>query len=129
VTTPAIRPDIIVPMRNFSCWYGAYGKWYEDGKTTANGGIEPTGAILELINAYDAIKAATGDNRDAVVAENVQKIYDLHKDNTWIIGFLAPLPINFFVNNNVKNFPSNIVWADEYRFASMMRPEQLYLAK
>ncbi|MBP1753674.1 MAG: transporter substrate-binding protein [Firmicutes bacterium] len=129
ITSPAIRPDVIVPMRNFSCWYGAYGKWYEDGKTTANGGIEPTGAILELINAYDAIKSASGDNRDTVVAENVQKIYDLHKENTWIIGFLAPLPINFFVNNNVKNFPSNIVWADEYRFASMMRPEQLYLAK
>jgi peptide/nickel transport system substrate-binding protein len=129
ITSPAIRPDIIVPMRNFSCWYGAYGKWYEDGKTTANGGVEPTGAILELINAYDAIKSATGDNRDAIVAENVQKIYDLHKENTWIIGFLAPLPINFFVNNNVKNFPSNVVWADEFRFASMMRPEQLYLAK
>jgi peptide/nickel transport system substrate-binding protein len=129
ITSPAIRPDIIVPMRNFSCWYGAYGKWYEDGKTTANGGVEPTGAILELINAYDAIKSATGDNRDAIVAENVQKIYDLHKENTWIIGFLAPLPINFFVNNNVKNFPSNVVWADEFRFASMIRPEQLYLAK
>ncbi len=129
ITSPAIRPDIIVPMRNFSCWYGAYGKWYEDGKTTANGGVEPTGAVLELINAYDAIKSATGDNRDAIVAENVQKIYDLHKENTWIIGFLAPLPINFFINNNVKNFPSNVVWADEFRFASMMRPEQLYLAK
>ncbi len=129
MTSPAIRPDIVVPMRNFSCWYGAYGKWYEDGKTTANGGVEPTGAVLELINAYDAIKNASGDNREAVVAENVKKIYDLHKENIWIIGYLAPLPINFFVNNKVKNFPSNVVWADEYRFASMMRPEQLYLAK
>jgi peptide/nickel transport system substrate-binding protein len=129
VTTPAIRPDIIVPMRNFSCWYGAYGKWYEDGKTTANGGIEPTGDMLELINAFDAIKAASGDTRDAVIDENVQKIYDLHKKNIWIIGFLAPLPQNWFVNNNVKNFPAGIIHADEYRFASMMRPEQLYLAK
>ncbi len=129
ITSPAIRPDIVVPMRNFSCWYGAYGKWYEDGKTTANGGVEPTGAMLELINAYDAIAAASGENRDAVVAQNVQKIYDLHKENTWIIGFLAPLPMNFFINNKVKNFPSNIIWADEYRFASMMRPEQLYIAQ
>jgi peptide/nickel transport system substrate-binding protein len=129
VTSPAIRPDVMVPMRNFSCWYGAYGKWYEDGKTTANGGIEPTGAILELINAYDAIKSAAGSNREQVVAENVQKIYDLHKENTWLIGFLAPMPLNWVVNNNIKNFPSNIVWADEYRFASMMRPEQLYLAQ
>jgi peptide/nickel transport system substrate-binding protein len=129
VSTPAIRPDAIVPMRNFSCWYGAYGKWYEDGKTTTNGGIEPTGDMLELINAYDAIKTASGATRDQVVAENVQKIYDLHKNNIWVIGFLSPLPVNWVVNNNVKNFPSNIINADEYRFVSMMRPEQLYLAK
>ncbi len=129
ITSPAIRPDIIVPMRNFSCWYGAYGKWYEDGKSTANGGIEPTGDILELINAYDAIKTAYGSSRDTVVEQNVQKIYDLHQKNTWIIGYLAPLPLNWFINNKVKNFPSNIVWSDEYRFASMMRPEQLYLAQ
>jgi len=129
ITSPAIRPDIIVPMRNFSCWYGAYGKWYEDGKSTANGGIEPTGDMLELINAYDAIKSATGDTRDQVVAENVSKIYDLHKKNIWIIGYLAPLADDWFVNNNIKNFPSNIVQADEFRFSSMMRPEQLYLAK
>ncbi|NMA64922.1 MAG: hypothetical protein GX957_01605 [Clostridiaceae bacterium] len=128
-TSPAIRPDVVVPMRNFSCWYGAYGKWYEDGKTTANGGVEPTGDILELINAYDAIKVAAGPNREQIVAENVQKIYDLHKENIWIIGYLAPAPLNWVINNNVKNFPSNIVWADEYRFASMMRPEQLYLAQ
>ncbi|MDF2800723.1 MAG: extracellular solute-binding protein family 5 [Anaerocolumna sp.] len=129
VTSPSIRPDELVPMRNFKCWYGAYGKWYEDGKSTANGGIEPTGAILELVNAYDAIKAASGENRDKIVAENVQKIYDLHKENTWVIGFIAPLPQNWFVNNNVKNFPSDIIYADEYRFANMMRAEQLYIAK
>ena len=127
VTSPAVRPDSVVPMRNFCTWYGAYGKWYEDGKTTANGGIEPTGAMLDLITAYDAIKTASGDTREQVVAENVQKIYDLHKENNWIIGFLAPLPTQWIVNNNVKNFPAGVVNADEYRFTSMMRPEQLYL--
>ncbi|HHX13316.1 MAG TPA: hypothetical protein GX731_10870 [Clostridiales bacterium] len=129
VTSPAIRPDIVVPMRNFSCWYGAYGKWYEDGKTTTNGGVEPTGDMLELINAYDAIKSATGSNREQIVSENVDKIYKLHQENIWIIGFLAPTTNDWVVNNNIKNFPSNIVWADEYRFASMMRPEQLYFTK
>ncbi|MGB8451603.1 MAG: ABC transporter substrate-binding protein [Anaerocolumna sp.] len=129
VTTPAIRPDAIVPMRNFSCWYGAYGKWYEDGKTTANGGIEPTGDMMELINAYDAMKAASGSTRDQVVAENVQKIYDLHKKNIWIIGFLTPLPVNFIINNKLKNFAPDLVMADEYRSPGIMHPEQLYLAK
>ncbi len=128
-TTPAIRPDSLVPMRNFMNWYGAYGKWYEDGRSTANGGIEPTGDILELINAYEAIKSASGASRDQIVSENVQKIYDLHKKNLWIIGYLAPLPMDWIVNNKVKNFPANLIFADEYRFASMMRPEQLYLAK
>lgn len=128
ITSPAIRPDIIVPMRNFSCWYGAYGKWYEDGKSTANGGIEPTGDILELINAYDTIKTAAGASRDQIVAENVQKIYDLHKKNLWIVAFLETTPATWLVNNNVRNFPSNLVWADEFRFHSMMRPEQLYIA-
>ena len=128
LSTPAIRPDAIVPMRNFSCWYGAYGKWFEDGKTEANGGIEPTGDILELINTYETMKAAEGETRDQVVADGVQKIYDLHKKNVWVIGFLAPLPIQWIINNDLKNFPADVVYCDEYRFASMMRPEQLYLA-
>lgn len=129
VITPAIRPDSIVPMRNFTSLFGAYGKWYEDGKSTANGGIEPTGDMMELVKAYDAIKAAAGPTRDKVVAENVQKIYDLHKKNIWILGFLAPQPNTWLVNNKIKNFPTGVIWADEYRFASMMRLEQIYLAK
>lgn len=126
VSTPAIRPDDIVPMRNFKGWCGAYGKWYEDGKSEANGGIAPTGDILELINAYEAIKSASGSDRQAVVDENVQKIYDLHKENIWIIGFLKDLPLKWIVNKNLKNFPESVMYVDEFRFASMMRPEQLY---
>ena len=128
VTSPAIRPDSIIPMRNFSCWYGAYGKWYEDGRSTANGGIEPTGDMLELINLYDTMKTASGPDREQVINDCIKKIYDLHKKNIWLVGYLKALPRNWVVNNNVKNFPSNLVWADEYRFASMIRPEQLYLA-
>jgi peptide/nickel transport system substrate-binding protein len=129
LSTPSIRPDQTIPMRNFSTWYGAYGKWYEDGKSEANGGIAPTGDILELINIYEEMKAASGPNRDQVVSDCVKKIYDLHKKNVWVIGFLAPTPLEWIVNNKLKNFPSNLVWADEFRFRSMMRPEQLYLAK
>lgn len=129
MVSPAIRPDQVVPMRNFAAWYSAYGKWYADGRSTANGGVEPTGDVLALIDAYDAIKVAAGPNRDAIVAENVAKIYELHHKNIWIIGFLAPPARYWLVNNNVMNFPPGLVWADEYRFASMMRPEQWYLAK
>lgn len=126
LSTPAIRPDDIVPMRNFKGWTGAYGKWYEDGKSEANGGIAPTGDMLELVTVYETMKTAAGPNRDKVVAECVQKIYELHKENIWLIGFLSAEPKRWIVNNEVKNFPSDVMYVDEFRFASMMRPEQLY---
>lgn len=124
--TPGLRPDSIIPMRNFMCWYGAYGKWYEDGKSTANGGIEPTGDILELIECYENIKNATGSDRDEVIAKNTERIYELHKENIWAIGYLSGLPSYFLIDNNLKNFPEGLINCDEFRWTSVCRPEQLY---
>ncbi len=129
VSSPAIRPDDIVPMRNFKCWTGLYGKWYEDGKSEKNGGIAPTGDMLELINAYEAIRNAVGPDRNEIINENVKKIYKLHEENIWIIGFLSASPSRWIVNNKVKNFPKTAMSVDEFRFASMMRPEQLYISE
>ena len=128
-TTPAIRPDTMIPMRNYRGWYGAYGKWYEDGKSEKNGGIAPTGDVLELVKAYDNIKAAVGKDRDKTVQENVQKIYDLHKENVWVIGYLSAPPNRIIANKKVKNLPQTLIMADEYRFMNLARPEQLYIAK
>lgn len=127
--TPVLRPDNMLPMRNYSAWYGAYGKWYEDNKSEANGGIAPTGDMLALVEAYDNIRNANGAERETIVRNNTQKIYDLHKENIWLIGYLTPEPGRWLVNKNLKNFPDNIVKCDEYRWASMGRPEQYYLAK
>lgn len=127
--TPVLRPDSMVPMRNYESWYGAYGKWYEDNKSEANGGIAPTGDMLELVEAYENIVNATGANRNQVVAENAQKIYDLHKENVWGIGFLSPVPARFLVSEKLKNFPDNLVQADEFRYLNFARPEQLFIAK
>ena len=128
-TTPALRPDTMIPMRNYRAWYGAYGKWYEDGKSDKNGGIAPTGDVLELVKAYDEIKAATGKDRDAVVKKNVQKIYDLHKENVWVIGYLTAPEVRLIANKTIKNMPKTIIWADEYRFFNLARPEQFYISK
>jgi peptide/nickel transport system substrate-binding protein len=125
-STPALRPDSIIPMRNVAVWHSAYGKWYEDGRSTANGGVEPTGDVLELINAYEAMQTAAGPNRDATIAENVKKVYDLHKENIWLIGYLETLPTRLPVNNHLLNVPEGIVWVDEFRYWSMLRPEQWY---
>jgi peptide/nickel transport system substrate-binding protein len=129
VSTPAIRPDSIIPMRNVAVWHSAYGKWYEDGRSEANGGVEPTGDVLELINLYEQMRAAAGADRDAVVADCVQKIYDLHEKNIWLIGYLSPLPIRYMVNNSIRNFPDGLLQVDEFRFESLGRPEQFWRAK
>lgn len=127
-STPAIRPDSIVPIRNVMVWTSAYGKWYEDGKTEANGGIEPTGDMRALIDAYDRMSSASGSNRQEVVDACVQEIYDLHEKNIWIIGYLKPLPERFIVNKNLKNFPENLMFVDEFRFEGLARPEQFWMA-
>ena len=129
VSTPALRPDSIVPMRNVAFWHSAFGKWYEDGKSEANGGIAPTGDVLKLVEAYDRMKAATGPDRDQIVAECVQEIYNLHKENIWLIGYLAPLPSRNLVSNKLHNLPAGLMTVDEFRFLNLARPEQWWIEK
>ncbi|MBF9018248.1 MULTISPECIES: ABC transporter substrate-binding protein [unclassified Oceanispirochaeta] len=127
--TPALRSDDVVPMRNYQAWYGAYGKWFEDGKSTNNGGVAPTGDMLKLVNAYENIRAAAGPSRNKIVSENVQKIYDLHKKNLWVIGYLKPAPNRYIISNELKNFKGQLISSDEYRYENIVRPEQLYKVK
>ncbi len=127
VSTPALRPDSIVPMRNVAFWHSAFGKWYEDGKSEANGGVAPTGDVLKLVEAYDRMKAAAGPDRDKIVAECVQEIYNLHKENVWLIGYLAPLPSRNLVGNKLHNFKEGLLSVDEFRFLGLGRPEQWWI--
>ena len=85
--------------------------------------------MLELVKAYEAIKGATGANRNEIINENVKKIFKLHEENIWIIGFLTSQPSKWVVNSKVKNFPETGKFVDEFRFASMIRPEQLYISE
>lgn len=127
--TPVLRPDFMVPMRNYAAWYGAYGKWYEDNKSEANGGIAPTGDMLTLVEAYDEIRKASGEDRAEQMKASIDKIYELHKENIWTISYLSPEPSRWLVNKQLKNFSDNLAKCDEYRYASMVRPEQLYWEK
>lgn len=128
-STPSLRPDMLVPMRNYAAWYGAYGKWYEDGKADANGGIAPTGGVLKLIEAYEAMKNASYENNEELVEKQVQTIYDLHKENTWVIGYLNLPSVNMLISNKLKNVPSEIIYVDEFRGDNIGRPEQYYIKK
>lgn len=126
VSSPAIRPDSIIPMRNVAVWHSAWGKWYEDGKSTAGGGVEPTGDALELINLYEKMRTASGSDREAVVDECIKQIYELHEKNVWLIGYLAPLPVHNIINKHIQNVPSDLLYVDEFRFVGLARPEQFW---
>ncbi len=125
-SSPIVRPDELVPMRNYRAWYGAYGKWYEDGKSEGNGGVAPTGDILRLIEDYETIKYYAGADRDAKISEAVQDIFNLHKNNIWVIGYLADLPTRAIVSNKLHNVPETIVNVDEFRYNGLIHFEQVW---
>lgn len=129
VSTPALRPDSIVPMRNVAVWHSAWGKWYEDGKSEANGGVAPTGDALKLVEAYDRLQAAAGPDRDQTVQACVQEIYDLHEENVWVIGYLAPIRVRNLVSNRLHNFPEGLLNVDEFRFLGLARPEMWFVTE
>lgn len=126
VSSPLIRPDAIIPMRNFCTWCSAYGKWYEDGKSEANGGIKPEGDMLKLIECYETIKYYSGADRDEVVNAAIKEVYNLHKENCWIIGYLSAVPNRFIVNNELRNMPESILNVDEFRFNGLNHFEQVW---
>ncbi len=127
VSTPALRPDSVVPIRNVAVWHSAYGKWYEDGRSEGNGGIAPTGDVLKLIEAYERLQTASGSDRNEVVAAAVKEIYQLHEENVWIIGYLAPIKVRQLVNNKLHNVASGLLNVDEFRFLGLTHPEQWWI--
>lgn len=109
VMNPSVRPDNLVPIKTNLAWYGAFGSWYNNGRT---GDIEPPAEIVAILDAYDDMRAATTMEE---VDANAQKILDLHKDNTWVIGYASPKPYVAVTAKTLKNFPEEGIWCDEYR--------------
>ena len=104
-----LRPDTLVPVRNYAEWYGEVGTWYASGGAE---GIAPTGDLLELCNLYDQLKAeADADKRAAII----DKMYQLHEDNIWVIGYMESASTLFTVSNKLQNFPETEMFSDEYR--------------
>ncbi|MGE4465498.1 ABC transporter substrate-binding protein [Sphaerochaeta sp.] len=105
----SLRPDTLVPVRNYAAWYGTYGNWYEsNGKE----GLEPTGDMLKLIDLYREMLSATNKGEiDRIALE----MLNLHKENIWEIGYLSDVPLLLSVNNDLANFSENEVYCDEFR--------------
>lgn len=109
-----------VPIQEAAEWYGEYGAWY-----ASNGaeGVEPTGAMKDLLTIYEQWAA---ESDSAKRDELSLKIYDIHEENLWTIAYLEGAGTYNLVSSKVENFPDNLVWADLYQYANIAHYWTLY---
>jgi peptide/nickel transport system substrate-binding protein len=119
----ALRPDTLVPVRNYAPWYGAIGDWFaSDGEE----GVAPTGDLLKLTELYEQMRSAlTMEEKEEIALEMMQ----LHEDNVWVIGYTEALPFLIAKKTNIMNFPKVSVFADEFRDLGIAHLAQLYFAE
>jgi peptide/nickel transport system substrate-binding protein len=103
-----LRPDTLVPVRNYAAWYGQFGNWYASGGTD---GVAPEGDLLELTELYDKFKKAGTEEREDIAL----KMLKLHEENLWVIGYMGAANTLIAVDNNIKNFKDTSVFSDEFR--------------
>ncbi len=107
----ALRPDYIVPTRDYPPWATAFGLWYLNGEGS-EGAVTPTEPVQELLRLYDQLKATS----DAAAREEIcLAMLKLHEENIWEIGFASPLPTLIAVNSKMHNFADYLIYCDEFR--------------
>lgn len=118
-----LRPDTLVPVRNYAAWYGQVGNWYVTG---GKEGIAPTGDLLKLCELYDDLKAAMTPEEQEVIALEMLK---LHQENTWIIGYMSDTPVLIAKNAKLMNVPDSSVYCDEFRGLGIIHMQNVYFAE
>lgn len=112
-----------VPIQEAAEWYGEYGTWYA---TNGAEGVEPTGAMKELLTIYEQWAA---ESDSAKRDELSLKIYDIHEENLWTIAYLEGAGTYNLVSSKLENFPDNLVWADLYQYGNIAHYWTLYKAE
>lgn len=112
-----------VPIQEAAEWYGEYGVWYASGGTE---GVEPTGAMAELLTLYEQWAAESDSaKRDEISL----KIYEIHKENLWSIAYLEGVGNYNLISSKLENFPDNLVHADLYQYGNIAHYWTLYKAE
>ena len=112
-----------VPIQEAAEWYGEYGAWY-----ASNGaeGVEPTGAMAELLTLYEQWAAESDTaKRDEISL----KIYEIHEENLWSIAYLEGVGTYNLISSNLKNFPDGLVSADLYQYGNIAHYWTFYKAE
>ena len=115
-----LRPDTLVPVRNYAAWYGQIGNWYASGGTE---GVEPTGDLLELCNLYTELRNTIDEEKQDEIAGKMLK---LHEENVWVIGYMGTPTTLIAVDSKLKNFPEQSVFSDEFRGLGIAHLQNCY---
>ncbi len=119
----ALRPDTLVPVRNYAAWYSQVGNWYA---SRGEEGYEPEGDLLKLCELYDELKAAkTPAERDSIALEMLK----LHEDNMWTIGYMGASTTLIAVDSNIHNFKETSVFCDEFRGIGIAHIDTCFFAQ
>ncbi len=119
----ALRPDTLVPVRNYAAWYGQYGNWYASG---GEEGVAPEGDILKLINLYDELQSETSAEKRTEIA---LEMLELHKTNQWVIGYMGAPTTLFAVDSSLRNFKETSVFSDEFRGLGIAHIDTCYFVQ
>jgi peptide/nickel transport system substrate-binding protein len=121
VANVAFRPDTLVPLRVITPWFGHYGLYSSSG---GKEGVKPEGDVALILEYWDKIKASKSVDEINQLSNEIVK---LHQKNQWVIGYAGPTPVLIVASNNVRNIPTDAVWADEYRSLGQGHPSQFFI--
>lgn len=113
-----VRPTDWVPVQPDGAWHGAY---YDYITSDGEEGIEPTGDVARLIEAWDELGGTPlgSAERDRLARE----IVALHEANIWIVGFYGGQgTISIFGSDMGNRPPDGLVHSDPLRSPLNARP-------
>lgn len=105
----AYRPDVVLPLRVLTEWYGHYGLWRSSmGKQ----GVKPEGDVMALLDNWDRLVAST---TKADVTKYADQLAAIHARNVWVIGVAGISPTLVLASNRLRNVPDGLYSCDELR--------------
>ena len=121
IVNVSLRPDVLVPLRVITPWFGMYGLYNATGGAE---GVKPEGDVAEIMNLWTKLSASTSTEE---INKYGDEIIKLHNKNHWMIGFVSGTPQLLAVDNSLKNVPENYIFTDEFRGWGNGKPFQFYI--
>lgn len=114
------QPKHMIPMAVSSRWAPLWARWY---MTNGKDGEEPPENIKYLMDLYRKSATVTTQEERAIIWDEIVRT---QAENLWAIGTVGLTPKPVIVNGDLRNVPEKGVWAWDYFFAGIARPEQFY---